>query len=338
MNRATNTQMFMHSSDQPAPSIHPTAVVHKDATLGKHVSIGPYCIVDEHVTLGDGCVLHSHAIVTGHTTMGPRCEVFPTAVIGAKPQDLKFHGEVTYLKIGGGNQFREQVTVHPGTANGGGKTVIGDNNLLLVGTHIAHDCHVGNRCILANGVQLAGHVKLEDGVNIGGGTGVHHFTTIGKYAMVGGLTRITGDVPPFVIAVAARGPRSEIRMINRVGLARAGYADEDIAALKTAFMKLYSRRARLSNTTLVERTYRVLDTKPLNEFVEYFCRAVLRSLEHGRHGRYLESLRPDKVIPPEEERPPRDDEPKSDGEDSDDPADQKDDGDGKSPGDRPKRP
>jgi UDP-N-acetylglucosamine acyltransferase len=292
----------MPSTDKPEPSIHPTAVVHKNANIGSHVSIGPYCIVDEFVTLEEGCVLHSHAIVTGHTTMGPRCEVFPTAVIGAKPQDMKFRGETTLLKIGSGNQFREQVTVHPGTANGGGETVIGDNNLFLVGSHVAHDCHIGHRCILANGVQLAGHVNLEDGVNIGGGTGVHHFTTIGKYAMVGGLTRISGDVPPFVIAVAARGPRSEIRMINRVGLARAGYSDEDIAALKLAFMKLYSRKARLSNTTLVERTYRVLETKPLNEYVEYFCKAVLRTFEHGRHGRYLESLRPDKVIPSESER------------------------------------
>ncbi len=276
-------------------SIHPTAIVEEGARIGRGVEIGAYSVVGPHVLLGDGCKLHHHVTIEGYTTLGEGCEVYPQAVLGTLPQDIKYAGERTTLEIGKSNIFREMVTVHPGTGNGGGVTRIGDNNLILIGVHIAHDCRIGSRCIFANYVQFAGHVLVEDHVNMGGHSAVHHFVTIGKHAFVGGMTRVTADVPPFMVVVAARGPRSEVRMINGVGLQRSGYSSEDINALKTAFMELFSRRARTSGTAIRDRVQAILDTTPINPHVKYLCDSLMRSFAHGRHGRYLESLRADPV-------------------------------------------
>ena len=276
-------------------SIHPTAIVDSNAQIGHDVEVGAYSVVGPHVTLGDGCKVHHHATVEGYTTLGPRCEVYPQAVLGMQPQDLKYRGEKTHLDIGADNLFREMVTVHPGTGNGGGVTKIGNGNFFLIGVHIAHDCHIGNRCVIANYVQLAGHVRVEDNVNMGGHSAVHHFVTVGTHSFVGGMTRVAADVPPFVVVVAARGTRTEVRMINGVGLQRSGFSQEDIAALKDAFMKLYSRRARTNGTAIIDRVQAILNTRPLNPRVEYLCEYLKRSFAHGRHGRYLESLRADPV-------------------------------------------
>lgn len=273
--------------------IHQTAVVHRDAEIGRDVEIGPYSVVGPEVVLGDGCRLFNNVTIEGNTTVGPGCTFYPGSVIGMAPQDLKYRGEETYLQIGANNVFREHVTAHPGTENGGSYSRIGDDNNFLVGVHIAHDCIIGDACIFANNVQLAGHVKVESNVAFGGGTGVHHFVTIGKHAFVGGMSRITQDVPPFMIAVAARGPRSEIRMINGVGLQRSGLSETQILALKTAFLRLFSRKARSSGVPIIETIHKILQEQPLDPNVEYLCRFLLRSYEHGRHGRYLESLRND---------------------------------------------
>lgn len=275
--------------------IHPTAIVAPQARIGPAVEIGPHSIVGPHVTLGEGCRLHHHVTVEGHTTLGEGCEVFPQAVLGMAPQDIKWRGEDTKLVIGRNTIIREMVTAHPGTANGGGITETGENNLFLIGVHIAHDCKIGNRCILANYVQLAGHVHVEDHVNMGGSTSVHHFVTIGKHAFVGGMTRCSADVPPFMVVVAARGNRTEARMVNGVGLQRSGYSHADIAALKVAYMKIFARRARLSGVGIAERVQLLLDGLQLNPHVRYLCEFLQRSFEHGRHGRYLESLRADPV-------------------------------------------
>ena len=275
--------------------IHPTAIIEPGARLGRNVRVGAYSIVGPNVALGDDCVLHHHVSVQGHTTLGARCEVFPQAVLGMPPQDIKFRGEHTTLEIGDRNIFREMVTCHPGTGNGGGVTHIGDNNLLLVGVHVAHDCHIGSHCILANYVQFAGHVRVEDRANMGGHCAVHHFVTIGKHAFVGGMTRVGCDVPPFMIVVSSRGMRPEVRMVNGVGLQRSGYSQEDITALKTAFTRLYSRRARQEGTPIRERVQEMLGTRPINTHVEYLCAFLMRSFAHGRNGRYLESLRQDPV-------------------------------------------
>ena len=276
-------------------NIHPTAIVDPEARIGRDVHIGAYCVVGPHVAIGDGCRIHHHVTIEGDTTLGEGCEVFPQAVLGTPPQDVKYAGEPTRLEIGKHNIFREMVTAHPGTGNGGGLTRVGDHNLFLVGVHIAHDCRVGSRCILANYVQLAGHVHVEDHVNMGGHSAVHHFVTIGKHAFVGGMTRVAADVPPYVILVATRGTRSEIRMINGVGLQRSGYSHEDIAALKEAFMKLFARRARISGLAIRDRVQAVLSARPINPHVEHLCEFLIRSFAHGRNGRYLESLRADPV-------------------------------------------
>ncbi len=276
-------------------NVHPTAIVVKGAQLGRNIEIGPYSVIGPNVRLGDGCRIHHFVTIEGDTTLGEGCEVFPQAVLGAKPQDLKFAGERTNLEIGSWNVFREMVTVHPGTGNGGGVTRIGDRNLLMIGVHIAHDCLVGDHCVLANYVQLAGHVRIENNVNMGGHSAVHHFVTIGRHSFVGGMTRVAADVPPFVILVAARGTRSEIRMINGVGLKRSGFSEENIAALKDAFMKLFSRRARQSGTAISDRVQALLAAPIVNPCVKELCDSLMRSFSHGRHGRYLESLRNDPV-------------------------------------------
>lgn len=275
-------------------SIHPTAVVERGARIGRDVTIGAYAYVGPNVELRDDCVVHHHATVDGHTTIGAGTEIFPQALIGLPPQDLKYRGEKTLLLIGDRNIIRENVTIHPGTASGGGETVIGDDNFILGGVHIAHDCRVGNRCIFANGVHFGGHVCVEDHVNMGGVCAVHHFVTIGKHSFVGGMTRVAADVPPYVVVVAARGTRTEVRMINGVGLQRTGFSPADISELKQAYMRIFSRRARASGKPIEERVRAVLEGSA-GEHVEYLCRSLLRSFAHGRHGRYLESLRSDKV-------------------------------------------
>jgi UDP-N-acetylglucosamine acyltransferase len=276
-------------------TIHPTAIVDPAARIAPDVVIGAYSVIGPHVRIGAGCTIHHHVTIEGHTTLGEECEVFPQAVLGTPPQDIKYRGEETHLELGRNNIIREMATLHPGTGNGGGLTRLGDNNLLLIGVHVAHDCRIGSHCIFANYVQFAGHVHVEDHVNMGGHTAVHHFVTIGRHAFIGGMTRVSADVPPFMICVAARGSRSEIRMVNGVGLQRSGYSHEDIASLKDAFMRLYSRRARMNGSPIRDRVEEILATSPLNPHVEHLCRFLLRSFAHGRHGRYLESLRRDPV-------------------------------------------
>lgn len=281
---------------EPQGNVHPTAIIDSGAELGRDVTVGPYCVVGGEVALGDGCRLHHQVTIAGRTTVGPGCEFFPGAVIGMRPQDLKYRGEPTRLEIGRRNVFREMVTVHPGTAGGGSVTAIGDHNHFLIGVHIAHDCRIGNHCIVANQVQLAGHVKIEDYVTFGGQSGVHHFVTIGRHAMIGGLTRVTADVPPFMIFVAAR-TYGRVRFVNGVGLKRRGFTEEQIASLKDAWQRLYSRRARLGGQAILHTAQQMLDADGLDENVRYLCEFIIRSAAHGRQGRYLESLRTAKNEP-----------------------------------------
>ena len=276
---------------EQSTEIHPTAIVEDGAEIGRGVRIGPYCVIGPRVVIGDGCRLHNHVTVVGQTILGESCEVFQNAVLGARPQDLKYRGTDTLLEIGDRNTFREQCTVHPGTEHGGGVTRIGSDNLFLVGVHIAHDCIVGDGCILANYVQLGGHVILEDCVNFGGHCGVHHFVTAGKHSMVGGLSPITQDVPPFMIVVGARGSSPRVRYINRVGMKRNGFTEEQVHAVKVAQMKLFSLAARRSGRPMLQAVAEMKESGPLDPNVEYLLDFLVRSFEHGRNGRYLESLR-----------------------------------------------
>lgn len=215
--------------------IHPTAHVEPGATIGEGCRIGPFCLIGAAVTLGPGVEVKSHAVVTGDTTVGEGTVIFPFATIGEVPQDLKFRGERTSLVIGARNRIREHVTINLGTGGGGGVTRIGDDCLLMAGSHVAHDCQVGNGVILVNNAALAGHCVLEDEVIVGGLSGVHQFVRIGRGAMIGAVTMVTADVIPHGLV---QGPRGTLDGLNLVGLKRRGAAREEIAALRDLLQAL----------------------------------------------------------------------------------------------------
>lgn len=211
-------------------SIHPTAIIEPTARLGVDVRIGPYCVVAG--AIGDRCVLRAHAVIGAGCALDADGEVYPFACLGGPPQDRKWAGEESRLLIGPRAVIREHATAHGGTAAGGGVTRIGADALLMIGTHVAHDCQLGAGVTLANQVALGGHVIVGDGVMIGGLTGVHQFVRIGAGAAIGGASAIRHDVPPFCLA---RGPEGVVRGLNLVGLRRRGVAPGEIAALRAIF-------------------------------------------------------------------------------------------------------
>lgn len=213
-------------------TIHPTAIVEPGAQLGTDVVIGPYCIVGAEVSLADRVRLMSHVVIAGRTHIGAGTEVYPFAALGLPPQDLKYRGEPSSLKIGENCMIREHVTMHPGTAGGIMETVIGNNSVFLAAAHVAHDCRVGDRVILSNNAMIAGHCTVEDHVILGGGVGVHQFCRIGAYAFLGGLAALDTDVIPFGMAL---GNRAQLAGLNVIGLRRAGFTREDIQALRRAY-------------------------------------------------------------------------------------------------------
>jgi UDP-N-acetylglucosamine acyltransferase len=256
--------------------IHPTAVVDPRAVLGEDVEIGPLCVVDGPVRLGARTRLVAHATVLGDTTLGEGNVLYPGAVLGAPPQDLKHAGGTTRLVVGDRNQIREHVTFHGGTAKGDGVTTVGSDGLFMVGCHVAHDGRIGNHVVLANHVLLAGHVTVGDRAIMNGASACHHFTTIGRLAYVGGLTRITRDIPPFVIA---EGHPVRIRAANVVGMRRAGLPDATIALLRRAVHEIFvtDEPARAAMDRLVAEHP---DDATLAELV-----AAVRASEAGRFGR-----------------------------------------------------
>lgn len=223
------------------PTVHPTAIVHPSARLAESVVVGPYCVIGAGSRIGDETTLASHVVIGSATQIGRANQFHPFCVIGADPQDRKFHGESTTLIVGDGNIVREHVTIHRGTANGGGSTRVGSHNLLMVGAHIAHDCIVGDHIVIANQALLAGHVRIDSGATISGGVGIHHYASIGTCAFVGGLARISKDVPPFMIV---EGSPAEVRGPNRIGMERRGYAERDVDAIKDAYKRLFRESSR----------------------------------------------------------------------------------------------
>ena len=218
--------------------IHPTALISPKATLGSEVEVGPYCVIEDHVRLGDRCKLHSHVVIHGHTVAGDENEFFPFAAIGTKSQDLKYAGEPTFLEVGDRNVFRENTTVHRGTTEES-PTRVGNDNLCLSYSHIAHDCRVGNHVILSNNGTLAGHVEVADHAIISGLTAVHQFCRVGAHSITGGISKIVQDIPPFTIV---DGNPASVRGINQVGLQRRGFSDKDVRALRTAYKKLFLKK------------------------------------------------------------------------------------------------
>lgn len=272
------------------------ACVDPAAVIGSGVIIEPFCVVGPGVVLGDGCHLMNHVTIQGRTQIGTHNVFYPHAVVGVAPQDMKYAGGPTETIVGNRNVFRENVTVHRGTEMGGGKTVIGSGNLLMVGVHIAHDCMVGDRTIIGNQSQLAGHVIVEDGVVISALCGLHHFVTVGKFSYVGGLTPVRRDVPPFM---KFDGDPNAVRGLNEEGLKRNRFSEQDITELKKAYRLLYRKGRDIASN--VEE----LQVQPgVNDHVAYLCRFLQASCQ-GRFGRFLENQRHDtkqdrqRRLPPE---------------------------------------
>jgi len=215
--------------------IHPTAVVHPGAELHPTVRVGPYAVIGEHVKIGPHTTVGAHAVIDGWTEIGARNRIFPGAAIGLEPQDLKYDGALTLVKIGDDNTLREYVTVNRATF-AGETTAIGNGNLLMAYVHVGHNCTIEDRAIVANAVALSGHVYVESQARISGVLGVHQFVRIGCLSMVGGMSRVERDVPPYMLV---EGNPSRVRAINRVGLERAGLAEESLKALKNAYRQLY---------------------------------------------------------------------------------------------------
>lgn len=216
--------------------IHPSAVVSATASLGSGVSIGAFCVIGDHVSIGDNVRIHHHVVIEGHTTIGAGTEIFPFASLGLPPQHLQYQNEPSELIIGQNNLIREQVTMHRGTAVDQMKTIVGDNNLIFVGCHIAHDCVVGNHTIMANYVGLGGHVHVGDYAYLGAYSAFHQYVKIGAYAMIGGQSAIVDNVIPFG---NASGPRATLNGLNLVGMKRRGYSKQQINALRTVFQTLF---------------------------------------------------------------------------------------------------
>jgi UDP-N-acetylglucosamine acyltransferase len=253
--------------------IHPTAIVHPGAELGEGCRVGPYSKVGEKVRLGSGCELFSHVVIDGDTQAGDGCRFFPFSAIGLEPQDLKYRGEPTSVRIGARNQFREYCTVHAGTAGGGGVTTLGDRNLFMAYTHVAHDCLVGSDTIFANAATLAGHVTVEDFAVIGAFSGVHQFCRIGKHAYIGGYSVITQDALPYVLTV---GNRARAFGINIVGLKRKSFPEETVAALKNAYRLLF--HSKLITAHALERIDRELGGIPEVQYLASFIRSSQRGV------------------------------------------------------------
>jgi UDP-N-acetylglucosamine acyltransferase len=258
-----------------AARVHPSALVDPGADLAPDVVVGPFCVVGPGVRLGAGTVLHAHVVVEGPTTIGEQNRFFPFACVGMEPQDLKFRGEPTTLEIGDRNTVRENVTVHRGTVGGGGATRIGSDNLLMAGTHVAHDCRVGSHVIFANAATLAGHVTVEDGATIGAFSGVHQFCRVGRQAYIGGYSVLTQDAAPYVLTV---GNRARAFGINVIGLERKGVPPATIQALKQAYRLLF--RAHLPQEEALERVRaeigEVEEVRVLAAFIAGSERGVIR--------------------------------------------------------------
>jgi UDP-N-acetylglucosamine acyltransferase len=254
------------------PDIHPTAIVDPGAELASGVTVGPYSIIDGNVSIDADTHLGPHVIIRPYTAIGKRCRIFQFAVVGEEPQDLKFQGEETRLIIGDDNIIREFATLHRGTVGGGGLTQVGNGNLFMAYTHVAHDCRVGNNVIMSNAATLAGHITVDDYAILGGLSAVHQFCRVGAHAFIGGCSAVARDVPPYCMAF---GNRAKIVGLNLVGLKRHGLSLASLEILKAAYELLF-----LSDLTLKEAMVQVRQRFPEEPAVQ----KLLEFLETSERG------------------------------------------------------
>lgn len=253
-------------SVDPSASVHPSSIIEEGAVIGRDCQVGPFSIVGPRVRLGKAVHLKSHVVVTGDTVIGDETVIFPGAVIGEIPQDLKFKGEAAKLIVGKRNRIREGVTMNIGTEGGGGETRVGDDCLFMTGAHVAHDAILGDRVIVANQGAIAGHCVIEDDVIIGGLSGIHQFVRIGRGAIIGAVTMVTNDVIPYGLV---QGPRGQLDGLNLVGLKRRGVARADITALRAAFQMLAQGDGAFQDRT------RKLGEETESEYVRHIVDFVL---------------------------------------------------------------
>ncbi len=255
--------------------IHPTAVVDPGAKLADDAEVGPFTVIDRDVELGAGVEVGSHVLITGRTSIGARTRIHPGSVIGVEPQVLNFDGQTTQLQIGEDNVIREHASIHVGTASAGGRTVIGNHNLIMNNFHVAHDCRIGNHCVLAGYSGMGGHVVVEDYAVFGGMTGVHQFVRIGESAFTAGNSMVSKDVPPYA---KVAGDRARFVGVNRINLERRGFSPERIAVIKHAFFVLFQSKLRFEDACarLEEECAGSREVAHLLEFLRGSTRGFIR--------------------------------------------------------------
>ena len=268
------------------PHIHPTAIVDRNADLADDVRVGPYSLIGPKTKIGSGTEIGSHCVIENYTVIGRHNRMFHHVQLGQEPQDLKYRGENALLSIGDHNDIRENVTMHIGTENGGGSTSIGSHNLIMVNTHVAHDCHIGDHCVLSNNVMLAGHISIGDHAVLAGAAGVTHYVTIGRYAFIGGIAGVVHDCPPFMVS---DGHPARPRGVNLIGLKRHKFEETSIDLLKRAYQGLWGSKRDGSMGAALERIEVECDgDKMVGELLEF-----VRESTKAPNGRMEESRRQD---------------------------------------------
>ena len=244
--------------------IHKTAIIDQNANIASTVDVGPYTVIGPNVEIGDNSVVQSHVNITGQTTICKNNKIYPFASIGSDPQDMKYKGERTKLSIGDNNTIREYSTINPGTTQGGGVTKVGNNNLIMISAHIAHDCIIGNNIVIANSAAIAGHAQIDDFVVIGGNCGVQQFARIGKMAMIGGMTGVSRDVIPYGLST---GNRNFLNGINIVGLRRSKIANKEIIGLTDAYKEIFKTENLNENLNRLNGQFK--ENLLVNEVLEF---------------------------------------------------------------------
>jgi len=253
--------------------IHKTAIVNPKAKISSNITIGAYSIIGPDVEIDENTIIHSHVNISGQTKIGKENKIYPFASIGNDPQDLKYNGEETRLIIGDKNTIREYVTINPGTIGGGGKTLIGDECLFMISSHIAHDCLVGNNVVLANNVPLGGHAIIEDNVVIGGNSAVQQFTRIGKMAMIGGMTGVLNDVIPYGLST---GNRNSLQGLNLIGLRRSKFENKEILGLREAYKEIFATKNIIENISNLNGSFK--ENILVKEVIEFITKDKKRCI------------------------------------------------------------